>query len=188
MNFNWGNFFIGQTDVSLTKDGVGVFNGTKGVIEDAERDAKDFKDNELCDTMEYDDEDDSHLWARIIWVTTDGASSMRSTPKYAGLDAKPDGNSLLAHMKSSGKTHIGNLHCICHNLNLALKETIEGLDWCGVWIEPIRAVYNWFSKSPARKTKFASLSEEMELLGRVVTWKLVYPKYYCPGGDRDSPS
>ena len=105
---------------------------------------------------------------------------MRSTPKYAGLDAKPSGTSFVAQMKLSGKKDIGNTHCVCHNLNLGLKEAISAHDWCGVWIEHIRAVYNWFSKSPARKTKFAALSEEMELLGRVVTWKLVYPKYYCP--------
>ena len=41
-------------------------------------------------------------------------------------------------------------------------------------------VFIWFSKSPSRKAKFAALSDEMILLGRVVTWKIVYPKYYCP--------
>ena len=44
----------------------------------------------------------------------------------------------------------------------------------------LRAVFNWFSKSHSRKAKFASLSEELMLIGRVVTWKMVYPKYYCP--------
>ena len=43
VNFNWDNFFIGQTDVSLTKDGVGIFNATKRVIEDVELEVKDFK-------------------------------------------------------------------------------------------------------------------------------------------------
>ena len=185
--FNWGNFFIGQTDVSLTKDGKGIFKATKDVIDTADLDANDYTDMpDLIDTSIPDSDDADgdkgapSLWDRIVWSTTDGASAMRSTPKYAGLDAKIDGSSFVAQMKISGKKDIGNTHCICHNWNLALKETIAEHDWCGLWIQHIRAVYNWFSKSPARKSKFAMLSEEMQLLGRVVTWKLVYPKYYCP--------
>ena len=120
------------------------------------------------------------LWDSIVWSTTDGASAMRSTPMYAGLDSWPRGTSFVAHLKRNGKPNIGNLHGACHNVNLAIKEAKVANPWSILWMDHVRAVFNWFSKSPARKSKFASLSEELTLLGNVVTWKMVYPKYYCP--------
>lgn len=190
-DFNWGNFFIGQTDVALTKEGVGIYNATRKIIEDADAQAGEDNDDDDDDLPGLEEPDEvtvlvdelrscSRLWERIVWCTTDGASAMRSTSRYAGLDAKPDGTSFVSHLKRSGKEQIGNLHCLCHNLNLALKEAMAENKWCDLWLQHIRAVYNWFSKSPARKSKFAALSEEMTLLGRVVSWKMVYPKYYCP--------
>ena len=166
--FNWGNFYIGQTDVSLAKDGEGCFKATKRVIQSADDAAGEIPDGMIS------------LWDAIVWSTTDGASAMRSTPMYAGLDSRPRGASFVAHMKRDGKPNIGNIHCICHNFNLALKDAMAANPWSTLWMDHIRAVYNWFAKSPARKTKFASLSEEMSLLDNVVTWKMVYPKYYCP--------
>ena len=170
-NFNWGNYYIGQKDVALTKSGEGCFNATKAVVESVDADLPDLIDAE---------DDQPSIWDRVFFSCTDGASAMRSTPMYAGLDSYPEGISLVSHMKRDNKPQHGNLHCICHNWNLGLKESLKANSWTDVWIRHIRAVYNWFSKSPARKTKFANLSKEMELLGRVVTWKMVYPRYYCP--------
>ena len=96
------------------------------------------------------------------------------------LDSWPRGTSFVAHLKRNGKPNIGNLHGVCHNVNLGVKEAMAANPWSILWMDHVRAVFNWFSKSPARKSKFASLSEELTLLGNVVTWKMVYPKYYCP--------
>ena len=163
--FEWGNFFVGQTCVALTKTGAGIYDATKSVVDKADAIAG---------------ETDNGLWNRCFFLCTDGASNMRSSPMYAGLDSKADGDSFTAQFRQNGKPLMPNLHCICHNLNLALKEAVSELSWCDLWMRHLRAMYNWFSKSPARKQKFKVLGEEMELLQRVVTWKMVYPKYYCP--------
>ena len=36
------------------------------------------------------------------------------------------------------------------------------------------------SKSPSRKSKLKQLHKEMMLANDAVTWRLIYPKYYCP--------
>ena len=182
-NFNWGNYYIGQKDVALTKTGEGCFNATKEVVQSVDDEFADLPDLLPAEDPRYDDEfteDAPSLWDRVFFSCTDGASAMRSTPMYAGLDCYPEGISFVSHMKRDNKPLLGNVHCICHNWNLGLKEALKICVWSGMWIKHMRAVYNWFSKSPARKTKFANLSDEMELLGRVVTWKMVYPQYYCP--------
>ena len=174
-NFNWGNFYIGQQNVALTKTGLGCFNAAKEVVQSA----NDEFDDEFANLPDVED-CQSSLWELIVFSCTDGASAMRSTPMYAGLDCYPEGTSFASQMKRDNKSKLGNLHCLCHNWNLALKDALKELSWTDRWMKHMRAVYNWFSKSPARKTKFAHLSDEMELLGRVVTWKMVYPRYYCP--------
>ena len=74
------------------------------------------------------------LWELITFTCFDGASAMRSTPLYAGLDANPAGSSFLAYLKRNGKPNLPNLHCICHNVNLALKEAMqETSQWLDVW-------------------------------------------------------
>lgn len=166
-DFNWGNFFMGQTDVATGKDGAGCYQGVKKVVRKACLDSE----------VDFD-----KMWAKICFSVTDGASAMRSTPLYAGLDAKEDGESFVSQFKKDGKPNMGNLHCLCHNLNLALKDALKHSrqNWADDWMRHIRAVYNWFAKSPARKAKFAELSERLTLMAQVVTWRMVYPRYYCP--------
>ena len=156
-DFNWANFFIGQEDVATDKSGKGCYEAIKKVI--------------LKACMEAEGEEEAQLWKSIYFSVTDGASAMRSSPLYAGLDAKEDGESVVAQFKKNGKTLMGNLHCICHNLNLALKEALKHskLGWSDAWLKHVRAVYNWFAKSPARKAEFKNLSSTMEVLAQVLT-------------------
>ena len=73
-----------------------------------------------------------------------------------------------------------DLHGLCHLHDLAIKFALKKCVWADQWLDHIKAVYNWFSKSPSKKSKLKSLYKEMMLLQQVVTWRLVYPKYYCP--------
>ena len=52
--------------------------------------------------------------------------------------------------------------------------------WVAQWFDHIKAIFRWFSKSPSRKAELKELHKEMELLHDVVTWRMIYPKYYCP--------
>ena len=157
--FQWANLFMGQVDVSEDKTGEGLF---KSLL---------FFFNKI----------DPVLFQLIVFSCTDGASAMRSTPKYAGLDSNPHGTSFHAHMKRANKPKLPNIHCVPHNLNLSLKKAItRGSEWSKDWLEHVKCVYKWFSKSPSRKSKLKSLHAKMSLLQSVVTWKMVYPKYYCP--------
>ena len=169
-DFEWGNFYIGLTDVALDKSGLGCYQSTMKIIQSAEDLA-----GILCD-------DEQSLRKLIVFLCTDGASSMRSTPFYAGLDVKPDGDSFVACFKKNHKPLIGNLHGTCHNLNLGLKEALTKTthNWAEVWLLHVRAMFNWFSKSPARKARFKHLSDQFQILGQAVTWRMVYPRYYCP--------
>ena len=150
---------MGQTDVVKDKTGEGCFTMLIKLLDDVDKD----------------------LFKHICFCCTDGASAMRSTPFYAGLDGKSDGSSLHAHMKRAGKPLLPNLHCLCHQLNLALKLAINNSGaWSKQWQDHLKAVFNWFKKSPSRKAKLKALHKQMQLLRDVVTWRFVYPKYYCP--------
>ena len=125
---------------------------------------------------------DPRLFEKIVFLCTDGASAMRSTPLYAVLDSHAAGTSFHAHMKRANKKPaLPNLHCCCHNLNVVLKTAISlGGDWVKQWLTHVKIVYKWFSKSPSRKSKLKAVHARMMLVHDVVNWKMVYPKYYCP--------
>ena len=106
---------------------------------------------------------------------------MRSTAYYAGLDGKEDGENFHAYMRQfSTHKKMPNMHGLCHNFDLAIKFDLKKCLWAVQWLDHIKAVFNWFSNSPSKKSKLKSLYNEMKLLGQIVTWRLVYPKYYCP--------
>ena len=158
-SFEWGLIFMGQTDVATAKTGQGTFLALRSLLDEA----------------------DTNLFECVMSMCTDGASAMRSTPHYAGLDSNPQGTSLHAEIKRAGKKRLPNMHCICHQLNLALKKALGLSDeWSDQWLSHVKAVFNWFSKSPARKAKLRSLHKQMKLVRDTVTWKMLYPKYYCP--------
>ena len=76
-SFDWANLFIGQTDVAVKRDGPGLWDKLKALLSATH----------------------PELLVLIFFSTFDGASNMRSTPKYAGLDSNPDGTSLVAQFK-----------------------------------------------------------------------------------------
>ena len=158
--FLWANLFLGQTDVADNKSGPEMYRKLKLLLDGCHP---------------------TLLIALIFFSCFDGASAMRSTPIYAGLDSHPAGTSLHAELKRDGLPRLGNIHGLCHLLNLAQKKayTLCG-DWTIQWFDHIKGVFRWFAKSPRRKAQLKSLHKEMTLLNNVVTWRMCYPKYYCP--------
>ena len=131
-DFLWANLFIGQTDVSDDKSGPGLFQKLFSLLNGTH----------------------PELFKRVFMSCFDGASAMRSTPLYAGLDSKPDGRSLVAELKRAGLPRLGNVHGLCHLLNLSMKKTYKLCDeWTDQWFDHIKGVFAWFSKSPRRKTE-----------------------------------
>ena len=159
-DFTWANLFMGQDDVAEDKTGLGCFNAIK----------------RICDKT------DKSLLPKVKFsVFDDGASNMRSTPKYAGLDSKPDGTSVHAFLKKHVSAKLPNMHCLNHDGNLAMKQGVKKCKaWTDSWIEHVKGIYRWFCKSHARKSVLKSLHTEMQLLQDTVTWRMLYPKYYCP--------
>ena len=68
-----------------------------------------------------------------MWLCTDWASAMRSTPAYMGLDSNPAGTSLHACMKRSVNKQLPAFHCMCHMLNLAFKDAFFKCVWAEHW-------------------------------------------------------
>ena len=158
VDFKFGNLFMGQSDVAADKSGEGCFNVLRDLFNNCDR----------------------QLLKLIVWSCFDGASAMRSTPKYAGLDGKPDGISLLAFLKREIDDDLPNLHGLCHQGDLSLKTGLKRCPWTKDWLQHIKGIYTWFSKSPARKSSLKKLHTQMQLLNNFCTWRMVYPKYYCP--------
>ena len=157
-SFEWLNAFVGQIDVAADKTGSGLHDALKKLI----------------------DELDGELWEKIIFLCTDGASAMRSIAAYMGLDSNPEGSSLHAMMKRTINPLLPNLHCLPHMLNLAFKFAFLKSGWAESWLLHVKSVFVWFSKSPGRKNALKRLHKAMRMLRRVVTWRMVYPRYYCP--------
>ena len=78
--FKWANLFIGQTDVADDKSAPGMY----------------YKLRRLLDKTHVD------LLDKIFFIFFDGASAMKSTPLYVGLDSNPAGTSLVAQLKNAG--------------------------------------------------------------------------------------
>ena len=166
-DFGWLNTMVGQIDVAGDKDGKGLHDACKKLV-DAFEDTSDVKST-------------ISLWKKIKSTCFDGASAMRSTAQYAGLDSKPDGSSMHACMKKSINTLLPNQHGLCHATNLGFKDAVKTeSSWVDMWLWHVKATFNWFSKSPGRKNALKKLHETISVLREKVTWRMVYPKYYCP--------
>lgn len=157
-SFEFMNVFAGQVDVAADKTGRGLHEKLKGLI----------------------DAIDKTIWPKIFQTCFDGASNMRSSPFYMGLDANPSGTSLHAFMKKSIGPNLANIHCLPHQFNLGYKNAYESCPWAVRWLQHIKVLYTWFSKSPGRKNALTRLHKTMQTLQQACTWRLVYPKYYCP--------
>ena len=156
--FEWFNGFSGQRDVAADKTGAGIHRVLKAIIDS------------LC----------PDIWPKIMWLCTDGASAMRSTPAYMGLDSNPAGTSLHACMKRSVNKQLPAFHCMCHMLNLAFKDAFFKCLWAEHWLYHVKSLFNWFSNSPGKKSALRRLHQTMVAIRQTVTWRLVYPRYYCP--------
>ena len=107
--FEWLNLFMGQVDVAGDKTGPGLFKALKELL---------LTPDESVDLLKM-----------VYFTCFDGASAMRSTPMYAGLDSHPEGTSLIAEIKRYPNLNkVGNVHCLCHILGLAQKKAMNS---CG---------------------------------------------------------
>ena len=153
-DFVWANLFMGQTDVATDKTGKGIYDAQIAMIPQALRDLI------ACSCM-------------------DGASAMRSTYHYAGLDGNVDGTSFLAWLKKD-LPNLLNVHGLGHQHDLGIKTAIKRCTWSEQWLDHVKACYNFFSKSTMRKSRLKQLHEDMQRVGNRVTWRFVYIKYHCP--------
>ena len=62
---------------------------------------------------------------------------------HAGLDVNPAGVSLVAQFKRDRHPLFGNLHCVCHLLNLLEKAAFNKAElWVQQWFDHIKAVFH----------------------------------------------
>ena len=105
--FQWRIMFIGQENCSGKKDGHSIHVLVKKIF---------------CDTGMGD------IYSKIVSASTDGASVMRSSSEFAGLDCRgTEGRSFAAHLKSEVKQDIDFWHCLTHQLNLAVNDSLDAI-------------------------------------------------------------
>ncbi len=107
VHYEWRIMFIGQADCSGKKDGASIHKLVKGI----------FARSNMSDV--YD---------KIASASTDGASVMRSTRDFAGLDCRgSEGRAFSAHLKNDVKDDIDFWHCLCHQLNLSVNDALDAI-------------------------------------------------------------
>ena len=73
-----------------------------------------------------------------------------------------------------------SIHRCQSMFNLAFKDSFRLNAWGSSWLLHVKTLFNWFSKSPGRKNALKRLHKVMQTLRAAVTWRMVYPRYYCP--------
>ena len=159
-SFEWKTMFIGQEDSSGRKDGASIHRLTKKI----------FVDNNMED-----------IYARLKCGCTDGASVMRSTRAYAGLDARgTEGTSFAAHLKRDVNEDVELWHCVCHMLNLGMNDALEAIQALKLFYLPhVRMMHSEFSRSSLKREKLKEVSEHFKQLHGLTHWKIFYPKLFC---------
>ena len=79
---------------------------------------------------------------KLASVVTDGASNMRSTPDHEGPQPNPAGKSFVALLNKDTLTGAKlrdddtitlALHCLCHIINLAVRDGLAGVPLLQLW-------------------------------------------------------
>ena len=96
-----------QADSSGKKDGQSIWQLTKEVFVNAGM---------------------LEIYHKIVSVSTDGASVMRSTKDFAGLDCKgTEGRAFSAFLKQDIKGDLDFWHCLCHQFNLSVNDALNAI-------------------------------------------------------------
>ena len=160
-DFNWSIQFIGQANCEGKKDGESIFRETKNI----------FIDNGLDDVFE-----------RFSSVGTDGASVMRSTIHFRGLDCRgTTGRSFSAFMKRDIKEDLEFWHCLCHQLNLSLNDALDAIKPLKSFFVPhLRMCHSEFKRSSTNRAELSTIREEMkQQFDHSWDFKIFYPKIFC---------
>ena len=123
MQFEWRIMFIGQADCCGKKDGKSIHQLVKQVFVDAGM---------------------SDIYEKIMSASTDGASVMRSTKDFAGLDCRgTEGTSFAAFLKIDLKDNIDFWHCLIHQLNLSVNDALDAIPACKLfWVPHVSLLCN----------------------------------------------
>ena len=158
--FNWRVQFIGQEDCEGNKDGEAIWKLVK----------KTFVDQGFAD-----------IWEKLECVGTDGDSTMRSTPKYSGLDCNgTNGRAFSAHFKRDVGELVDFWHCLCHILNLSLNDALGLVIALKLYYLPhLRMCHAEFKKSSNNRRDLKFFLEELKQIDRNFDWRIFYPVLCC---------
>ena len=106
--FEWRIMYVGQANTSGKKDGRSLHQLVKKV----------FFDTGMED-----------IYKKIVSASTDGASVMRSSKDHAGLDCNgTKGTAFSSYLKADIKEDADFWHCLIHQLNLAVNDTLDAVE------------------------------------------------------------
>ena len=176
--------FIGQANCSGKKNGQSIHELVKQVFIDAG----------MLD-----------IYEKIMSASTDGASVMRSTRDFAGLDCRgTEGTSFAAFLKSELKGNIDFWHCLCHIFNLSVNDALNAIPALKLFWVPhvskcsynavhhalshpprmfvflqLRMMHSEFSKSSKRRANFEQVVKDLDEWDNDYDWKVFYPILFC---------
>ena len=152
--------FIGQADCTGKKDGCSIHELVRKI---------------------FSDHDMMHIYNKIQSAGTDGASVMRSTREFAGLDCKgTEGRSFSAHLKRTVKDDMDFWHCKCHQANLGLNDALDSIPALKLyWLPHLRMCHSEFSRSSNNRGSLQDLHTTLKEFDQTYDWKIFYPALFC---------
>ena len=158
--FNWRVMFIGQADSAGRKDGKSIHELVKEVF---------------VDTAMED------VYKKIVSAGTDGASVMRSSARYSGLDCHGlVGTSFSAFLKRDLGEGVDFWHCLIHQFNLGLNEAVESCKSLKLFFLPhLRMCCSEFKRSSKNRLTYRALLAELKEMDKSFDWKIFYPVLFC---------
>ena len=162
--FRWRIMFVGQEDTEGRKTGEAIHELVKKV----------FQDNGL-----------ENVYKKIVAAGTDGASVMRSSSVFDGLDCRGmTGASFSAHLKRDLKEDLDFWHCLCHKLNLSINDALDAIPALKLYYIPhLRMCHSEFKRSSkARaglKEILKTIVDQMQDFNKSHDWKVFYPILFC---------
>ena len=149
--FRWRTQFVGQANCEGSKTGKNIHELTKGI----------FISNGLLS-----------VWDNLEAVATDGASAMRSTCDYAGLDARGViGESFVAYLKRDVKEDLDAWHGLCHQMDRGLNDAMDAIETLKLFYLPhVRMCHSEFKRSSVNRTELKALTD--------TPWEVFYPKLH----------
>lgn len=102
---------------------------------------------------------------RLVACATDGASAMRSTPEYSGVDARgEEGSNVVAYFKTAVKMFEIDpiaLHCIAHMSNLGLGDMVQLLK--DTLLPVLQRLYGYYGKSSKEQSRLQEIARELKI-------------------------